>query len=132
MTHQDDLTAAGQHAGQQIAVTPFAAVSGDEGQPYCKVTATVQFTTAGTVTQGRITLFQLEDGRIGVGVYPGAGDHGTVLRWDDGPGARPTVITWRAPGHAGEECGSPRTATGGRPGLRAIGRLLWRTPRRLA
>lgn len=70
----------------------------------------------------RLSLFMLEDGRIGIGVYPspliGKGvhpspDRGTVLRWDDGPDAEPRVIAWEAPHCADDECGSPCGHQGG-------------------
>ena len=60
-----------------------------------------------------IRLFQLGFGAegFGVGVYmtDGAGEpqRGTVLRWDDGPEAEPTVIQWQASHCKDDECGSP-------------------------
>ena len=65
----------------------------------------------GTDLQVRITLFQVAGGPPGVGVYfcDGNGDlaRGTVLRWDAGPDADPTVIHWEAPHCADDECGKP-------------------------
>jgi hypothetical protein len=54
----------------------------------------------------KITMFQLDDGRIGVGVYP-TESNGVVLRWDDGPQDDPQVIYWAAPHCADDVCGSP-------------------------
>jgi hypothetical protein len=92
---------------QQIAVTPFRDVPPSPGQPQCKVTAAARFTSAdGAVTEAEVTLFQLDDGRIGAGVHP-APDRGAVLRWDAGPHADPAVIYWQAPHCGGGECDSP-------------------------
>jgi hypothetical protein len=48
---------------------------------------------------------------IGAGLYfrgtDGQKTHGTVMRWDFGPGAEPTVGQWQAPHCARDECGSP-------------------------
>ena len=92
---------------QQITITAFRDVPPGSDHPRCQVTATAEFThTDGAATRARITLFQLDDGRIGAGVYPAA-DRGTVLRWDQGTHADPTVIYWQAPHCADDECGSP-------------------------
>jgi len=65
------------------------------------------FTAAdGAPLPAQITLFQLADGRIGVGVYP-IETKGTVLRWDRGPDADPSVIHWGAPHCDDDKCGSP-------------------------
>lgn len=59
-----------------------------------------------------IRPFQLDDPPVvGVGTYffdhSGQRIRGTVLRWDNGLDADPTVIQWRAPHCENDECGSP-------------------------
>lgn len=99
-------TADGQ---QKIAITPFLPSQDDPGLPVHEVTATATFTRPdGTAAEARVTLFQIDgSGVIGVGVYPGPGDAGTVLRWDKGLGSAPSVVHWRAPHCADDQCGSP-------------------------
>lgn len=79
----------------KITVTPFVpGRTTPEDDHDNKVSAVAEYTHAdGTTTQVALTLFQLDDGRIGVGVYPTA-DRGTVLRWDDGTDEKPTVGQW--------------------------------------
>lgn len=60
----------------------------------------------GVILPVRITLFQIAPGVIGAGVYPDD-DHGTVLRWDGGSGAEPSVIHWQAPHCEDDRCGHP-------------------------
>ena len=97
----------GPSAPQRISVTAFQDVPPDENPPRCRVAAVAEFTHAdGTAVRARITMFQLDDGRIGVGVYPAA-DRGTVLRWDQGTHADPAVIYWQAPHCVDDQCGSP-------------------------
>jgi hypothetical protein len=59
----------------------------------------------------KIDLFQLPDGRAGVGVYFTSEDgeplRGAVLRWDGGPVCDPVLIHWLAPHCKDDECGKP-------------------------
>lgn len=50
----------------------------------------------GTTETLRISLFMLEDGRIGIGAYP-TRDRGAVMRWDNGPANDPRIIYWESP-----------------------------------
>jgi hypothetical protein len=65
----------------------------------------------GVELEARVTVFQVEEGPPGVGVYFLGGDGGVVrgwvLRWDDGPDADPVVVRWRAPHCADDRCGEP-------------------------
>lgn len=89
-----------------ITVTRFESLPPERDHPE-RAEAMAMFTRPdGTEATARISLFMLEDGRIGAGVYPSR-DRGTVLRWDDGPDADPRVIFWEAPHCADDECGSP-------------------------
>lgn len=89
-----------------ITVTEFDRLPPERDHPE-RAEAVVMFDRPdGTAATARISLFMLENGRIGVGVYP-TPERGTVLRWDDGPDADPRVIFWEAPHCADDDCGSP-------------------------
>lgn len=89
-----------------ITVTKFEPLPPDRDHPE-RAEATAMFDGPdGVVATARISLFMLDDGRIGVGVYP-TRVRGTVLRWDSGQDADPRVIFWEAPHCAADECGSP-------------------------
>jgi hypothetical protein len=90
---------------QMITVTQFRPLPADRDHPARAVALAGFPQPDGTVKQAKISLFTLEDGRIGVGVYPSK-DRGAVLRWDDGPNADPRVIFWEAPHCPDDECGS--------------------------
>lgn len=90
-----------------ITATPFLAMQPDAGQPRCRVACDARFTAPdGAVTTAQVVLFQLDDGRVGVAVYPSAA-RGAVLRWDHGPATDPAVIYWQAPHCAEDQCGTP-------------------------
>lgn len=92
--------------GPSVTVTPFTELPPDRDKPR-RAEGTAVFTLPdGSALQAKVSLFMLEDGRIGAAVYPDPA-HGAVLRWDDGPQADPRVIYWEAPHCADDECDSP-------------------------
>ena len=90
-------------AAAEITVPPAAGQDGLSAKQEIRALFTA---TDGSPLSVKITMFQLADGRIGVGVYPTEAS-GTVLRWDDGPQEDPLVIYWAAPHCADDVCGAP-------------------------
>jgi hypothetical protein len=114
----------------QISATVFRPAPPHDSRPPGELEAFAEFTTPdGQAIRAKITLFQLEDGRIGAAVYP-TPDRGVVLRWDDGTGSdppchllasarlrrRPMRLALRAPpGRQRREDSNHRAGRGGQP-----------------
>ena len=81
--------------------------TGPDGSEYPVTASFFQTRVNGTGSAG----FGYPGDSIGAGLYfrreDGEKTHGTVMRWDFGPDAEPTVGQWQAPHCTEDECGSP-------------------------
>jgi hypothetical protein len=89
-----------------ITASPFTELPPSRDRPLRVEASVVIRQPHGEPVTGAVSVFVLDDGRIGAAFYPDP-EHGTVLRWDNGPAAGPRVIHWQAPHCPEDECGSP-------------------------
>jgi hypothetical protein len=88
----------------EYLVVPQGTPQGDQITPSRTIKAFFD-APSGECVMVTLRLFCVGD-VFGVGIYPEP-DSGTVLRWHDGPHAKPRVIHWQAPHCEDDQCGSP-------------------------